>query len=80
MNKFCLLAAVMVTIAGCANTGTDASATGTKERVADAYRPTGTLIPRKKSESNSVNTTEVNKQALENDRMTSPVNIPTGGR
>lgn len=78
MKKLGLLAVVVLSIAGCASTGAEPGAAAKTERVSDNYIPTGTLIPRKKSERNTVNTTEVDKQAFENDRMTSPSNIPMG--
>ena len=70
MKKLVLLSGVVLLIAGCASSAeTEPGQTSRKERTADAYAPTGTFIPRKKSERGAVNTTEVDKQALENDRM-----------
>ena len=69
MKKLCLLAGVVLSIAGCASSDT-AGNPSNKERVADSYAPTGTFIPRKKSERGAVNTTEVDKQMLQNEQMT----------
>ena len=78
MIKPVLLAIVGLSLAGCAGTGAEPGTAAKKERVADAYTPTGTFIPRKKSERGAVNTSEVDKQAFENDRLTSPSSIPMG--
>ena len=74
MKKLGLLAGIVLSIAGCAST-TDTQSQPKKERVADAYRPTGTFIPIRKSQRGTVNTTEVDKQGLENDRMNGSATI-----
>lgn len=72
MKKLLLLGGMMLLLAGCASTaGTEPGKTSRQERVADSYAPTGTFIPRKKSERGATNTTEIDKQTFENDRMNS---------
>lgn len=74
MKQLGLLAGIVLTLAGCASTaGTQSDVK--KERVADAYRPTGTFIPIKKSQRGIVNTSEVDKQTLENERMNGSATI-----
>ena len=71
MKVVCLLAVVIVSIAGCASTpGTESGNTPAAQRLADAYVPIGTIIPRKRSERGTAPATisEVDKQALENER------------
>jgi len=72
MKKLFLLAGVMLSLAGCAATAdTNAGQPSRKERMADSSTPTGTLIPRKKAERGAVNSGEIDKQAFENERMSS---------
>jgi hypothetical protein len=74
MKELCLLAVVIASIAGCASTGgVDSGSAPAKERVSDVYVPTGTIIPRKRSERGAAPSTvaEVDKQALENERQMS---------
>ncbi|MDN4057484.1 hypothetical protein QPK31_04510 [Massilia sp. YIM B02769] len=72
MRNPCLLAGVILLLAACATpSDTEPGKQSRKERAADAYAPTGTLIPRKKTERGAVNTSEVDKQAFENERMNS---------
>lgn len=74
MKELCLLAVVLVSIAGCASTpGAEAGKGAPKERISDTYVPTGTIIPRKRSERGgaAASVSEVDKQALENERLMS---------
>lgn len=75
MKLVCLLAVVIASIAGCASTpDTESSYASSKERAEDTYVPTGTIIPRKKSERRSAGVSpvaEIDKQALENERAMS---------
>lgn len=64
-------------IAGCASPS-DTGAPARKERVSDAYVPTGTLIRRKKTE-RTANTTAVDGQAYQDEQMNgSDANNGTG--
>ena len=70
MKKCCLLACMALLVAGCASpSGTDPAQSSRKERMADANTPTGTFIPRKKSQRGAENSGEIDKQAFENERM-----------
>lgn len=73
MKELCLLAVVIASIAGCASTATESGSGPAKERVSDAYVPTGTIIPRKRSErvAGAGAVAEIDKQALENERVMS---------
>jgi hypothetical protein len=73
MKELCLLAVVVASIAGCASTTAESGTGPAKERVSDAYVPTGTIIPRKRSErgAGASAVAEVDKQALENERVMS---------
>ena len=73
MKAFCLLAVVVASIAGCASTASESGTGPAKERVSDAYVPTGTIIPRKRSERGVASSAvaEVDRQALENERVMS---------
>jgi hypothetical protein len=66
MKELCLLAVVVASIAGCASTPMGEISKG--ERVADAYVPVGTMIPRKKVEHGAAPASVVDKQAMENER------------
>jgi outer membrane murein-binding lipoprotein Lpp len=78
MKELCLLAVIVASIAGCASTPGMESDTAKKERLSDAYIPVGTAIPRKRTEQGAAPAGEINKQALENDRMTSSANRDGG--
>lgn len=72
MKQLCLLAVVVVAIAGCASApGSESGKAPGAERVADTYVPVGTIIPRKRSEraGAALPVSEVDKQALENERL-----------
>jgi hypothetical protein len=67
MKQLCLLAVIVASVSGCASTpGQSDIAKG--ERVADAYVPVGTMIPRKKVEHGAAPASVVDKQAMENER------------
>lgn len=67
MKELCLLAVVVASLTGCASTqGMGETAKG--ERLADAYVPVGTMIPRKKVEHGAAPSSVVDKQAMENER------------
>ena len=67
MKQLCLLAVVAASISACASTpGQGEIAKG--ERVADAYVPVGTMIPRKKVEHGAAPASVADKQAMENER------------
>jgi len=65
MKNLCLLAGVVVLIAGCASpSGTEPKqATKTARAYDDGDPPTGTLLRRKKSEKTRVESVEIDKQA-----------------
>ncbi len=68
MKKLCLLASVVVLIAGCASpsgtaSGTDGSQVVSRERASNDDLPTGSLIRRKKSEPSKVQTVTLDRQA-----------------
>ncbi|MGJ9417783.1 hypothetical protein ACHAC9_08470 [Massilia sp. CMS3.1] len=72
MKVLCLLAVVIVSIAGCASTpDTESGNAPAAQRLADAYVPIGTIIPRKRSkqEASPAPISDVDKQALENERL-----------
>jgi type IV pilus biogenesis protein CpaD/CtpE len=72
MKQVCLLLVVVASIAGCASApGSETGKAPAAERVSDAYVPIGTIIPRKRSERGmaAAPITEVDKQALENERL-----------
>lgn len=75
MRLLCVVAVVIASIAGCASTpGTESRYASSKERAEDTYLPTGTIIPRKKSERGTAGVSpvaEVDKQALDNERAMS---------
>lgn len=73
MKELCLLAVVIASIAGCASTTAESGSSSAKERVSDAYVPTGTIIPRKRNERGVASSAvaEIDKQALENERAMS---------
>jgi hypothetical protein len=74
MKELCLLAVVLASIAGCASTpGVEAGNGAARERISDTYVPTGTIIPRKRSErgGTAAPVAEADKQALENERLMS---------
>lgn len=74
MKALCLLAIVIASTAGCASVpGQESGKPPAGERVSDAYVPTGTIIPRKRSQNpvSAAPVAEVDKQSLENERAMS---------
>lgn len=70
MKGLLLLAGLMLSLVGCASTAdTDPSKSSHKERASDSLARTGSMIPRKRSERGATDTVEIDKQALENERM-----------
>lgn len=64
MKVFILPAAVAMSLTACASTSpTQTDGSADKERVSDAYVPTGTLIKRKRTEIGAGNTAEVTSKA-----------------
>lgn len=64
MKKLCLLAGVVVLIAGCASpSGTDGNQVVSRERASNEDLPTGSLIRRKKAEPTKVQTVTLDRQA-----------------
>ena len=69
MKELCLLALVVASAAGCANTSEPATA-AKRERLSRDQITVGSRIPRKLPGQEAVPTAQVDKQALENERMT----------
>ncbi|MGX4642654.1 hypothetical protein [Massilia sp. SYSU DXS3249] len=70
MKVLCLLAVIVASIAGCASTSAPPT-TAKRERVSDDQITVGSRIPRKRADQGVAPVSQVDKQALENERTMS---------
>ena len=70
MNKLCLLAGLVLSLAGCASSDNGSAKIAKGDSASDSYTPTGTLLPRKKSQGAIQNVSQADRQAIENDQVT----------